>query len=329
MNKLLVLVFSLVFLFLQSSPVQASSGLLYFESQGLVGYSTAEKHLIYHSQHPNDVMQENSIGFDYIQKISSETGDIGTLALQPRLSYDDAMKKAQFQVYNAYMKFKTAPGDIWVGHNRIAFGLASYWDTHAQLLQPLSMYGFGLDRDWGLGFSRDTEDGTIQVSLSSGAGMPISFNGNWLAAARVSKGVLNYDNYSLGFDVMGGRVLPVMGYMIQSYIPQALFLFGTDLALNHNNIEHKAEFNIGEKGNHLSLAAFYRIGFNFLDEDRLKLEAQATYTRQMEQDNNSIAGGITYKLSSVFTTRFMYEHEKDTSDNRYVFQLYYYAGGIL
>jgi len=101
-----------------------------------------------------------------------------------------------------------------------------------------------------------------------------------------------------------------MGYVFQSFVPQDLFLFGTDFALNHDNIEHKAEFNVGEKQNMLDLAAFYRIGFSFFGRGPLKIRGSNKLHQTVGLDDNSIAGGITYRLNSVFTTRFMYEHER-------------------
>jgi len=60
-------------------------------------------------------------------KSSLQTTAISGRCLTTQIGYNDTTKKAEFQVFNAFLKFKTAPGDILAGHNRIAFGLASYW----------------------------------------------------------------------------------------------------------------------------------------------------------------------------------------------------------
>ncbi|MCK7470483.1 MAG: hypothetical protein MZU95_06590 [Desulfomicrobium escambiense] len=44
--------------------------------------------------------------------------------------------------------------------------------------------------------------------------MPLYFKGNFLAAARVSKGVPARDNYSVGLSLAHGDVLETMGYTL-------------------------------------------------------------------------------------------------------------------
>ncbi|MDR2431643.1 MAG: hypothetical protein LBD99_05265, partial [Candidatus Margulisbacteria bacterium] len=187
-----------IWLLIIFSGLFAADSLFYTEIQGLAGYSSAENKAVYRSSHPEDAMQLNSLGFDYLQKFSGARGDTGAAALQFRAAYNADKAALEGQVHNAYWKNKTPYGDIWLGHNRIAFGLASYWDTHGELLQPLPMYGFGLDRDWGIGWNKDTAGGGWQAGLTAGSGMPLRADGNWLATARAYTGVLNYDNHALG-----------------------------------------------------------------------------------------------------------------------------------
>ena len=68
------------------------------------------------------------------------------------------------QVYNAYFKVKTPGPYVWVGHNRPAFGLGSYFDSHGLLLRTLAIQGFGYDRDWGGGLYKDFSWGDIAAS---------------------------------------------------------------------------------------------------------------------------------------------------------------------
>ncbi len=111
------------------SPAFGKSYLLYLEAQGVGGYDTAEDGPIYYSMNPLDVMQKPSVGFDYLQRFSSETGDWGSFALQMRLAYNEAYRATgedefQAQIYNAFFKYKAGFADLWIGHSRIAFGLA-------------------------------------------------------------------------------------------------------------------------------------------------------------------------------------------------------------
>jgi hypothetical protein len=303
----------------------AANDLLYFEGQGIVGYSSMDNGAIYHSGHRYDAMQKNGVGFDYIKKFSREYGNIGTGALQMRLVWNNADNRPQLQVYNAYLKSKTSPVDVWAGHNRIPFGLASYWDTHADLLQPLSMFGFGFDRDWGAGISKDFANGDFSTAITTGSGMRLETKGSWLMTSRASYGVLARDNYSVGASFMGGEILDTMGYEVIDNNLKNILLGGIDLAYNHGRVEHKAEFNYGQKNDMSTAAAFYRMGFNFLEEYRLKIEGQYTWTKQEDVSNISLGLGATYKINSDFTARAMCQWEQEMNNNRIIFQLYRYS----
>ncbi|MDR1499237.1 MAG: hypothetical protein LBS34_03035 [Rickettsiales bacterium] len=301
----------------------ASSDLLYFEAQGVSGYSSKHK-IIYRSGMPNDNMQLNSIGFDYFKKFTGEVEDEGTAALQMRIAHNEEQNKIEVQVYNAYIKSKNKFSDIWIGHNRVAYGLASYWDTHGDLLQPLSMYGFGFDRDWGIGLLEDTEHGSFSVSLTSGSGMGIRRYGNWLFASRISNGILNYDNYNIGLSFMGGKILEVVGYTIMNAKPKNVAMGSIDFSYNYDNIEHKIEINFGQKDRKEVFASLYRVGLNFLEENRLKLEGQSLYIKQNGMNDQALGVGTTYKIDSNLTARIMYEWQRRMNDHKTVIQIYYY-----
>ena len=312
------------------SAVNAADSLLYFEAQGIAGYSSMEDEMIYHSIHKHDAMQKNGIGFDYIKKFSGEYGDWGGGALQMRLVWDDADDKPQVQVYNAYFRLKTAPAYIWVGHNRFPFGLSAYWDTHADLLQPLSMSGFGFERDWGVGISRDFADGDFAAAVTMGSGMGIKAKDNWVASARAAYGVLPRDNYNFGVSFMGGKALDVMGYELIDDDPVDTLLVGVDFAYNHDRVEHKAEFDAGRKNGIIASAAFYRFGLNLMEENRLKLEGQYVWTKRKGINSTGLGFGASYRINSDLTTRAMYQWEQGKqkmNDNRVVFQIYYYFLG--
>ena len=316
--------FVLLFTVFGVSAASASNSLLYFEAQGVTGYSSMSGGIVYHSMHKHDAMQKNGVGFDYIRKFSGEYGDFGTGALQMRLVWNDADNKPQLQVYNAWFKLKTAPADVWVGHNRLPFGLSSYWNTHADLLQPLSMYGFGFEHDWGAGISRDFANGDFAAAFTTGSGMGLKTKGNWLVATRASHGVLSRDNYNIGVSFMGGKKLDTMGYTVMDDVPKDTLLGGVDFALNHDRLEHKAEFDLGRKNNRAAGAALYRIGFNFLEENRLKIEGQCVWTKQEGMSDVTLGFGTTYKINSRLTARAMYQWGREMKDNRVIFQLYYY-----
>ena len=136
------------------------------------------------------------------------------------------------------MKLKTPGPYVWVGHNRPAFGLSSYFDSHGLLLRTLAIEGFGYDRDWGGGIYKDFSWGDVAATATTGSGMPIYFKDNYMAAARISYGVLSRDNMNLGFSVAGGKTLDTMGYELRDPEPRKMALGGIDLTLLRNNLEH-------------------------------------------------------------------------------------------
>jgi predicted S18 family serine protease len=107
MSRIIVAV--VLVLLVSASPVFGKSYLLYLEAQGVGGYSSENDEAIYYSMDPVDVMQKPSVGFDYLQRFSSETGDWGSFALQMRLAYNEAYRATgedefQVQLYNAFFK---------------------------------------------------------------------------------------------------------------------------------------------------------------------------------------------------------------------------------
>jgi hypothetical protein len=322
MNKIIFLIFFAFF----SLTLHAADNLFFIEAQGVIGYSSMDDGIIYRSGHAEDVMQKNSLGVDYIQKFSGETQDVGTLFLQGRVAFDEDKGEVQAQLYNAYFKVKTPITNIWAGHNRIAFGLSSYWDTHGDLLQALPMYGFNFDRDWGIGSTTDTENGDLQIALSTGTGMDLNFKGNWLATSRASLGVLSYDNYNVGLSIMGGKIFDNIGYEIIGDKPKGVIVVGADFAYNHDSFEHKVEVDVGEKNKNFSLSGFYRLSINFLEENRFKLETQYVYVSQEKMHNNYVAAGMSYRITSDVATRIMYEWQGGEMDsNKVIAQVYYYS----
>ncbi len=307
-----------------ANRADAENYLLFLEAQGVAGYSGETDDISYYSHMPEEVMQKPSLGIDFLKRFSGQYGDFGAFALQYRLAYDDFDDNMESQVYNAYFKYKAGWSDLWAGHNRPAMGLSSYLDSHGLLLQPLTMNGFGFDRDWGIGSYREFDWGNFGVSITTGSGMPVRFDGNYLAAARISRGFLNQDNYNLGVSVAGGETLGVMGYEIMDHEPRNTALAGVDAAYVWNIFETRVELVGGENREQNALAAFFRGGVNLLEEGRLKLEFQPIYTRVDGDDNYQLAGGASIMLTGDITLRSMYLYDHDMDDYRVVVQIYVY-----
>ena len=303
----------------------ASSRLLYFEAQGVVGYSDNDD-IILHSANADAAMQKSSVGFDFLQRLSGEFGDYGMIAMQARLAYDpDAEDELEPQIYNAYFKYKAGWSDLWLGHSGPALGLASVTDSHALLLPTLAMRGFGFEQDWGIGTSRDLPWGNISASLTTGSGMPLRFEGNYLASARIAKGVLSQDNSSLGFSLAYGETLHTMGYEVMHDEPMELALAGLDYSYLWDNYEARFEAMGGKNHDENACALFARFTVNLLEENRLKLDFQPEYSKIGDDDGFRFAAGPAYQLTDEITLRAMYQYDELADEQRAVMQVYYYS----
>jgi hypothetical protein len=312
-------------LFFMTAPGgHASDYLLFFEAQGVAGYSEKKDGVIWYSKTAEDVMQKPSIGFDYIQRFSGQTGDFGQLAVQARLAYDERDADLELQWYNAYFKYKHKVSDVWIGHNRPALGLSSYFDTHSHLLSTLPMNSFGFDRDWGVGAYRDFSWGNAAASLTTGSGMPIYFKDNYLISARISGGALYMDNYNIGFSAAYGDIFHTMGYERMMHHPERFAMAGADAAYLWDNYEIRFDALAGKNMGKNAFALFGRFGVNLLDEARLKLEFQPVAAWIGDNDNYQISLGVSYILNANITLRAMADYDQDTDDFKMIFQIYYY-----
>jgi hypothetical protein len=308
-----------------------SDQLLFFEAQGIGGYSSDLRKPIYYSMNPDAEMQKPSVGFDYLKRFSGESGDWGTFALQARLALtvnglDGAnWVKWEPQVYNAYFKVKTPGPYVWVGHNRPAFGIGSYFDSHGLLLRTLPIQGFGYDRDWGAGLYKDFAWGDIAATYTTGSGMPVLMNGNSMAAGRVSYGVLSQNNFNIGLSVGYGKTLDTMGYDVRDPNPQRMSLVGADFTILRNRFEHRFDVLAGTWLDQDTYALMYRLGYNVDPEGRLKLEFQPTYWKWGDERNWQAAFCVSSQVTSSLTIRMMYQYDHTSTDSSVVMQLYYYV----
>ena len=315
----------LLFLAVLAPSARGAERLLYLEAQAVGGYDSVRNKAIFYSFDQKEVMQKPGVGFDTVQKFSGSQGDIGSLAVQGRLAINaEGRQTIEPQLYNAFFKLKTRPADLWVGHDKPAFGLSSVLDSHALLLSPLAMEGFGFDRDWGLGANRDFDWGDLKTSLTSGSGMSLHFYGNWLASARASWGVLSRDNYSAGVSAVQGKALDVMGYHVLQHDPMDFTLGGADFTGLWNNWEGRFDFLDGRRMGQPAYAFFWRLGVNLGEERRLKLEAQPVLLRTGPETHHQLAAGLSYIMTSDLTCRGMYQYDSLGNDQRVLAQIYYY-----
>jgi len=310
---------------LAAGSVSAQNSLFYLEAQGVVGYSSALDKWVAYSLHQDDVMQKPGLGFDFVQRFSRETGDFAVLAVQARLAGNaHGEKRLEPQLYNAYLKFKFPGIDFWVGHNRPSFGLSSAFDVHSQILPTLVMFGYGYDRDWGLGLGRDFSRGSWAFSLTSGSGMALRLKGNYLFSGRLSIGVLGRDNWTAGLSAAAGEALETMGYTLMSPDPLPFRAAGVDITHTWNNLENRIEAVVGRKFGKDAWAVFWRLGVNLLGEERLKWEVQPLFMREEKKSVFHLGTGLSFLATGDLTIRVMYAYDREARDSRAVLQVYYY-----
>jgi len=316
---------SLTIFIMIASGVYASDSLFYLEAQGVGGYSSAMNKPVLYSMSDKEPMQKPGIGFDYLRKFSGDYGDFGSFAFQSRISYDRSSDYyIEPQVYNLYFKAKTGFVDLWAGHNRPAMGMNSYLDSHSLLLPALTMNGFGFDRDWGIGISRDFSSGDISTSLTTGSGMPVYFGGSYLASARASFGVLSQDNFNIGVSASVGDIAQTEGNRVTSEKLKSLILGGLDAAVMLDNFEFRLDAFAGKKNGLPAFAVMLRVGMNLLDESRLKLEIQPVYIYENSRSNYIPSAGAAYIINGDLTARTMYMYDFKKNDHMCILQLYLY-----
>ncbi|MCX5752570.1 MAG: hypothetical protein NTW97_02855 [Candidatus Krumholzibacteria bacterium] len=321
----LSLILTTLALFSQTACAQGS--LLYLEAQAVGGYSSAAREAIWYSMTPEDAMQKPSVGLDWLRRLSGASRDFGVIGVQARLAYNhEPDREVQLQLYNAWFRYKAGFANLWIGHDRSALGLSSYFDSHGLLLPTLAMMGWGFDRDWGAGFSRDFTWGNLAGSWTTGSGMPIYFKGNYLASARISKGVLERDNFNLGLSAAWGEILETMGYELMSGDPVPFHMASIDLAYLWTRYESRLELMGGERMDDPAYALFWRFTMNLLEENRLKLEAQPVLWKEMGESSFTLSAGASYQVTEDLAVRAMYQYADTEKDNRIVFQVYYYRG---
>ncbi len=305
--------------------LRAQSSLVYLELQAVGAYNTASNSFELFSLQAGDDMQKPSLGFDLVQRFSGRNRDIGVLAVQARLAYDQrGGHKLDPQLYNAYFRLKVKSASIWFGHNRPALGISSVLDSHGLLLPAPAMLGYGFDRDWGIGFERDFPTGGVAVSLTAGSGMPLYLKGNYLAAARLFKGVLARDNTSVGLSLAHGSIFDTMGGVPVMDGPFDWSSVSLDATHFWRNLENRAEVLLGSRDGAGTLLFFWRTGLAFLDEGRLKVEAQPALMKAMGAWDHSLGAGLTYLFNADLAGRFMVFNDSARPGVRFVVQLYYY-----
>jgi len=301
----------------------AAQSLLYYEAQAVASRASDDAAIHLYSSMPGHSMQKPAIGFDYTMRLSSAGGDWGVLAVQPRVAYGGG--DIEFQLYNAFLKLKFSSFDIWAGHGKPSFGLSYSLDSHGELLQPLSMEGFGFDRDWGLGAYKSAGWGDIGICVTSGTGMPLFLDGNYFASARASYKILERDNISYGLSLGGGSIPEIEGYMQTGPGLHGILLSGADLSAVYNNYTFRLDSALGVYDADMAYALMLRVGASFLEDNNLRFDIQPQAVNKGA--HSSVFGlyaGLSYSLTSYLSFRITDYIEPAAGYNRLAVQAYLY-----
>lgn len=307
---------------------QSRNALFFFELQAVSAYNFSQKSFEFYSYLPHHAMQKSGPGLETLVRFYRRSSDLGYFSLQLRAVYDeDKDQPLRFQLYNAFFRLKTGLANFWLGHSKPALGLNYSLDNHALLLPDATMLGHNFDRDWGLGLSRDFRQGDLALSLTTGSGMKLKFQRNFLLSGRISYGVLARDNFNFGFSAFTGRVLEEMAEEEQtsSLIPWSGLAL--DVTYFWLNWESRLEINMGRRAGLPWHLVFLRPGLNLLEEGRLKLEAQLSLLKHGGDGGGwsyLVGPAITYRLNSDLALRSMFLYDRQARSSRLVLQIYYY-----
>ena len=237
-------------------------------------------------------MQKPGVGFDFVQRLSARTGDIGVLAVQARLVYDQSAA-ASFNLSFTTPIFASSRDSPISGSGTIGppSGCRPSWtitpcSCPTRLCSGTASTGIGAS-----GLERDFAWGGVAASLTAGSGMPLYLKGNFLAAARVFEGVLARDNFSVGLSLARGNDSRDHG--LHSCRPRAGRL---DLG-RRRRVLRLAELREPRRSPRRppcrggTFLLFWRSGLSLLEEGRLKIEAQPVLMRRMGAWTYSFASG--------------------------------------
>lgn len=312
-------------LWLAIGAITAQSHLVTLEGQLAGSYNSLDSELNPWTHHPHEVMQKPSVGLDYTGRLGSPHRSIANLALQLRLAWDEnADSNLGLHIYNAYLKLKGRNYDLWLGHNKPAFGLNQGLDNHALLLPDNSMSGLVFDRDWGAGIDFDKQELNLNLSIGTGSGMPLETEGSWQASGRLGWGDFSRDNLALGVSASTGKVLHTMGYeVMHGGNPLQSRLAGADLSLRFLNYSLQADYILGSFNRQDASALLLRLSGNYLADESLVVDAQLSKREFLGRQTDSYSAGLTWKASPYLSFRTAYTFNDQEEYHQIALQLYY------
>ena len=284
---------------------------------------------------------KNSVGFEYLQKFSSEYGDFLTLDFQARLAYDPHQpfdKAWSIEFHEAWLETKLGLGNnIRVGHFAPAFGLEPVVDTHGTLLQTLARRDIGFKKDWGVAWRGilNNFDYILAMSLGSGMGFERK-DGSYLITGRI--GSAQTESFQYGFSAMIGEVLKSTStstFPRGKYADEAILKkrAGFDLQYFFGPYVFKGEYALGWDDSNSVTGAMAEVDYRvpFLQALELKLQGQLWAHDLTDADtvDSTIIVGASYELWQNLALRCAYFHDlhayRKRKDRQVYLQLYFFG----
>jgi hypothetical protein len=325
----------LVVLLAAAPSVPASAGSLFSaELSALGGYSDDDGWTL-----DGAAGQTNSVGFEYLLRLSGDRGDYLTADLQTRLSYDPTRPEDEpwaLEIHNAWAEHRLGLGrNVRLGHFEPAYGLERALDTHGTLLQTLAEDDVGFKHDWGVGYRGIAGPLDLEVAAQLGSGMGIERrDGSFLVTSRLSNppgGPVSY-----GVSGLHGRTLESMGMRT---VPAPLFApeavektrAGVDARWEVGAVALDGEVTAGTDDGEGVLGALLQAAWRVPALDALTLEAQGRYwSRAAGGDESALAVCGSLRVTQGWTLRAAafrgLSGAAAEEPARVVFQAYYYGG---
>jgi hypothetical protein len=315
---------------------KASETLFYKEANLIGGYSEKD------GWSDSIPYMPSSLGFEYYRKFSNEYGDYMTADLQFRVAYDslkDINEAWGVEFHNAWLEYKLMPMlKARAGHFKVPFGLEPLLDTHGTILQTLAEQDIGFKHDWGGALRGYISRIDYEMSLQLGSGMSLRMgDGNYLVSARA--GLSQDENPQAGLSLLYGEILRSAG---MSTLPRNKLLsndpvrkkrIGLDGMYLYGPLLFKAEAAFGQNNDKYVFGYLGEADYTFPHHQDLEFELQfKSWINDLEtrkSDETMLTAGFSYKVTQSVTLRGAYMRVfnimNDGTDNRVVFQFYYYG----
>lgn len=166
-----------------------------------------------------EVALVNAAGLDLHKTFSDESGNIGTMVLQPYvvrrdnqysrlydMNDDDAFVLELHASSFNLTRFGQGRTNLRVGHFDVPFGLEPLVDTHFTLQQYLTHHNVGFHMDWGAALNGALPEFDYEVAVTRGTGEDLNDRGHdtYLASGRI--GTPSDRNTVLGLSALYGEV---------------------------------------------------------------------------------------------------------------------------